>query len=95
MKKFLIISTMLNIVLLSACTVDAVNANTASNKNYSEWNTNHFDKAIIDIHSEIIEVSVKSWKDYENSDAIIIETTDGKLYYTNLRDCTLINTEQY
>lgn len=84
----------MNIALLTACAVETVNANTVSNKKYSEWGTNHFDKAIIDIHSEIIEVNVESWNDYDDSDAIIIETTDGKLYYTNLRDCTLINTEQ-
>ena len=94
MKKILLVSILLNIALLTACAAETVNANIVSNKKYSEWDTNHFDKAIIDIHSEIIEVSVKSWKDYEDSDAIIIETTDGKLYYTNLRDCTLINTEQ-
>lgn len=61
-----------------------------SNKLYREWGTNYFDKAIIDIHKEIIEVDVEAWTDYEDSDAIIIVAKDGTIYYTHLRDCTLI-----
>lgn len=92
--KNLILTTALVIISFTACGCmnNKVSAY-ASNKMMSEWGTNYFNKAIIDIHKEIIEVDVKKWCDYDDSDAIVIISTDGTAYYTHLRDCTLIGSE--
>lgn len=45
-------------ISVAICQIQETEAAT-SNKMVSEWGTNHFDKAIIDIHKEIIEVDVK------------------------------------
>lgn len=49
-----------------------------------------FNKAIINTHTEVITVDVKSWKDYEDGDQIQITTTDGKTYLVHSSQCTLI-----
>ena len=91
-KKIIgILITILGINLISSCSVEA--ANKYTNRKYSEWGTNYFDKATIDIHTEVITVDVAWWYDYENNETIVIGTTDGKIYYTHNRDCTLICTE--
>ena len=46
-----------------------------------------FNKAIID---GVGEVSVSSWKDYDNSDSIQITTKDGVTYYTHLSKVVLL-----
>lgn len=46
-----------------------------------------FNKAIID---GVGEVSVSSWKDYDNSDSIQITTKDGVTYYTHLSKVILL-----
>lgn len=65
-----------------------------SNKMYSKWGTDYFDKAIINTHKEIIEIEIKQWKDYDDSDAILIISKDGTIYYTNLTNCTLIKSKE-
>lgn len=48
-----------------------------------------FDTAIIDLHTEIVTVKVKSWTDYEGEQLQII-AEDGTVYLTNSFNCTLI-----
>ena len=46
-----------------------------------------FNKAIIE---GVGEVSVSSWKDYDNSDSVQVTTKDGITYYTHLNNVILI-----
>ena len=90
LKKVIIGTAAAVIVFVSGgCMGNTITAAT-SNKLYREWGTNYFDKAVIDIHKEIIEVDVEEWTDYEASDAIIFVSKDVTIYFTHLRDCTLI-----
>ena len=60
MKNRLIATILLvmTVGLVTACDVDNVNASTFRNKKYSEYGTDYFDKANIDIHTEVITVDV-------------------------------------
>lgn len=49
-----------------------------------------FNKAIINTGSEVIEVEVKSWKDFEDGDQIQIKTDDGTTYLVHSSNITLI-----
>ena len=93
-KKAIIILFIFAVVIsTTACEVNNVNASTLYNRKYSEYGTNYFDKANIDIHTEVITVDVLWWYDYPDNETIIIGTKDGKIYYTHNRDCTLFCTE--
>ena len=48
-----------------------------------------FDKAIIILGDEKIEVQVESWKDYEDT-TIQIRTKDGKVYLTDVKNVLMI-----
>lgn len=53
--------------------------------------TFNFDRAIIDLRNgEVIEVNIKSWKDYEDGEQIQITAEDGTTYLTSSFNCTLI-----
>lgn len=90
-KMFLVV-TAIAVVAGGYCSTNHVQA-AVSNKLHNEIGTNYFDKAIIDTHKGVIEVDVKKWNDYDDSDAIFIITKDGTTYYTNIRDCVLIGHE--
>jgi len=50
-----------------------------------------FNKAIINLNNgEIISIDVKEWINYRESTAIKIISQDGKVYYTDLKNCVLI-----
>ena len=50
-----------------------------------------FQKAKIAIGSEMIEVNVKSWKDYENGDTSIqVVAEDGTVYLTDKKNVLLM-----
>lgn len=51
--------------------------------------TYKFDKAIINIKGEYIEVNVKSWKDYEDT-SVQITSKDGTVYLTDIKNVVLI-----
>jgi major membrane immunogen (membrane-anchored lipoprotein) len=54
----------------------------------TKWN---FSKAKITIGNEIIEVNVKSWKDYDNGDTSIqVVADDGTVYLTDKKNVLLI-----
>lgn len=78
MKKF-IITSILSALLLTSC-------------NQQIFDTTYkFNKAIIKISEEkTIEVTVKTWGDYENSDTIQITDINGKVYLTHYSNVILI-----
>jgi hypothetical protein len=78
MKKF-IIAIVLSALLLTSC-------------NQAMFDTTYkFDRAIIKISEEqIIEIQVKTWQDYENSDTVQIMDTNGNVYLTHYSNVVLI-----
>lgn len=52
-----------------------------------------FDTAIIDLHTEVITVKVKSWTDYEDGEQLQIIAEDGTVYLTSSYNCTLIKSK--
>lgn len=78
MKKKLILGLILSSILLVSCGNRQI-LDTA-------WN---FDKAIIIIGDEKIEVEVDSWKDYEDT-TVQIKTKDGKVYLTDIKNVLMI-----
>lgn len=52
--------------------------------------TYKFDKAVLIVGGEVIEVDVSSWKDFDDGDQIQIKTTDGTTYLVHASNCTLI-----
>lgn len=49
-----------------------------------------FTKAKIDLGDEVIEVEVKSWRDYKG-DAVLIVTEYGDVYLTSYENAVLMN----
>ena len=49
-----------------------------------------FDKAIVYMGNEKIELEIKKWKDYEDGEQIQIETKDGKVYLISMNNAILI-----
>ena len=78
MKKKLILGLILSSILLVSCGNRQI-LDTA-------WN---FDKAIVIIGDEKIEVEVDSWKDYEDT-TVQIKTKDGKVYLTDIKNVLMI-----
>ena len=78
MKKKLILGLVLTTGLLAGCGNRQI-LDTA-------WN---FNKAIIIIGEERIEVEVESWKDYEDT-TVQIKTKDGKVYLTDIKNVLMI-----
>lgn len=78
MKKFIIIA-ILSALLLTSC-------------NQAIFDTTYkFDRAIIKISEEqTIEIQVKTWQDYENSDTVQIMDINGKVYLTHYSNVVLI-----
>lgn len=78
MKKF-IIAIVLGALLLTSC-------------NQAMFDTTYkFDRAIIKISEEqTIEIQVKTWQDYENSDTVQIMDTNGNVYLTHYSNVVLI-----
>lgn len=74
-------------ILLAAC-ADSEGA-LAYNKTFFDLQYS-FDTAIIDLHSEVITVKVKSWTDYEDGEQLQIIADDGTVYLTSSYNCTLI-----
>ena len=86
--------------LLVAATVFLIgcvsgNTETASAFGNQAWFdvTYTFNKAYINgiDNDNPIKVKVKSWQEYEGSDAIQIITEDGTVYYTSLHNVVLVN----
>lgn len=83
MKKYgLAVVTLLIVVigvLFTGCNKDLLDTN------YT------YDRAVMLIGGEVVEVQVKQWRDYEDGEQIQVISTDGKTYLVNSVNCTLIN----
>lgn len=92
MKKRMLFSGLVvaaTVFLLSCADSESVSA--VGNRQILD--TNHtFDKAVIDLHNEVITVEVETWKDYEG-EQLQIKTKDGKVYLTSSYNCTLIKSK--
>ena len=78
MKKLL--TVLLLAVMLCGCNYQMVD---------TTWS---YDKAYIEVtDGQVIEVKVKSWKDYEDGDQIQVTSTDGKTYLVHSSKCILVD----
>ena len=51
-----------------------------------------FERAIIKLpNGDVLDVKIRKWYDYENSDQIQIETVDGKVYVVHAVNIALIH----
>lgn len=83
MKKWIFIGILLVMVLvLSSCMV--------GNRRVGIDTTQTFGKADILIEGEWKRVSVKSWRDFDQSDVVQVEATDGTVYLTHYSNAVLI-----
>lgn len=78
MKKKLIAGILLTSTLLVGCNRQILD---------TTWN---FNKAIIVIGDEKIEVEVDSWKDYDDT-TVQIKDKNGKTYLTDIKNVILIS----
>jgi hypothetical protein len=79
MKKFLVLVAAIMVAFsISGCNKQIIDLN------YK------FDKAYIVLGEEVKEVSIKSWNDYEASDMVQINTTDGDVYLTHSTNVILV-----
>lgn len=79
MKKKLIVATILLSIFLTGC------------GNRQVFDTNWtFTKAKIDFGGEIIEIELKSWKDYEDTTVQLVDK-NGKVYLTDIKNVLLTN----
>lgn len=77
--KQIIIASILSALLLTSCNQEIFDT------------TYKFDKAIIKVSDEqTIEVAVKTWGDYDNSDTIQITDINGNVYLTHYSNVILI-----
>jgi hypothetical protein len=80
MKKGILILLIIGTVMLTGC----------GNRQIldTKWT---FTKAKISIGNEMIEVNVKSWKDYDNGDTSVqVVATDGTVYLTDKKNVLLM-----
>lgn len=76
-KKLLIFSLLLSSTLLIGCNKQILD---------TTWK---FDKAIIVIDDEKIEVDIDSWKDFDDT-TVQIKSKDGKVYLTDIKNVLMI-----
>lgn len=76
-KKLLLISLLLSSILLIGCNKQILD---------TTWK---FDKAIIVIGDNQIEVDIDSWSDYDDT-TIQIKDKDGKVYLTDSKNILMI-----
>ena len=75
------------LVLLITCTVVLTGCGNRQILD-TKWT---FKKAKINIGNEMIEVNVKSWKDYDNGDTSVqVVAEDGTVYLTDKKNVLLI-----
>lgn len=53
----------------------------------TKWEFNY---ARINLFDEVVEVSVKQWKDYEDSDVVQVVAADGTVYLTSYNNIVLM-----
>lgn len=79
------------LAVIAACLFGFFSKHVFGNKQIVDFNHQKFTTAYVLGDSNMWEkVSVKAWKDWEDSDAIQIVTQDGKAIYTHLRNVKLV-----
>lgn len=75
------------IIVIGAACVGGIggclNKHAFGNKQFFDFRQN-FKYAYVTEGTNTVKYSIKAWKDWENSDAIQVITTDGKAIYTHL-----------
>lgn len=82
MKKLLacFLIGVLSVICLVSCNYDMIDTQFS------------YDTAIITLHNgEKIEISIKSWRDYEDGEQLQITSTDGTVYLVSSYNCILID----
>ena len=92
-KRTILIGLVMAAVVIGGCETE-VGADTGYPRSNKMWydNTDYFDKAIIQLGNEVIEVEVEKWEDFEDGEQLQILTKDGTVYLTSSYNCTLIRT---
>ena len=91
-KKTMLIGLIMAAVVITGCELETAGAGYPSSNKMWHDNTNYFDKAIINLGNEVIEVEVDKWEDFEDGEQLQILTKDGTVYLTSSFNCTLIRT---
>ena len=79
------------LAIVSACVFGFFSKHVLGNKQVIDFNHQRFTTAYVLGNSNIWEkVSIKAWKDWEDSDAIQIITPGGKAIYTHLSNVKLV-----
>lgn len=79
------------LAVTAACLFGFFSKHVFGNKQIVDFNHQKFTTAYVLSDSNMWEkVSIKAWKDWEDSDAIQIVTQDGKAIYTHLRNVKLV-----
>lgn len=96
MKKRMLISGLvvaITVLILAYANTGELSEVAAYNKSWFDTQYD-FNKAIIDLRTEVITVDVKTWTDYEDGEQLQIVAKDGTVYLTSSYNCTLIKTKQ-
>lgn len=79
------------LAVIAACLFGFFSKHVLGNKQIVDFNHQKFTTAYVLGDSNMREkVSVRTWKDWEDSDAIQIVTQDGRAIYTHLRNVKLV-----
>lgn len=77
------------LILVCACAFLACNGTVGFNKQVADLNYK-FTRAIIHFADGDMEVEIRSWCDYDDSDMVQVTATDGTIYYTHGSNIILI-----
>ena len=77
------------LILVCACASLACSGTVGFNKQVADLNY-RFTRAIIHFSDGDMEVEIRSWCDYDDSDMVQVTATDGTIYYTHGSNIILI-----
>ena len=78
------------VLIIGGCIFGWMSKHVFGNKQIIDFNHQRFNVAYVLSDSNVWEkVKIKAWKDWKDSDAIQIVTTDGNAIYTHLRNVKL------
>lgn len=89
LDKIIIIFALIGAILLGLCIFSGCSGNIGYNKQVADLNYK-FTRAIIRFADGDMEVEIRSWCDYDDSDMVQITATDGTVYYTHGSNIILI-----
>ena len=89
LDKIIIVFALIGAILLGLCVFSGCNSNIGFNKQILDLNY-QYTRAVIRFSDGDMEIRIKSWNDYDDSDMIQITATDGTVYYTHGSNVILI-----